>query len=341
MALRDPLWLENAGAVYNASEYRGMLRWLTFGEEGVAETSDYLVTEQSPVAMGVTVSSGRCVIAGDDSPTTQGMYMVENDADVDLAISSAHPTLDRIDLVCVRIRDSEFAGASDDAEIVIIEGVPGGGTPAIPGNHLYLALVGINGGVMSVTNASVFNTRSLVGGRPIGVAPDSNSLDLTQAGRVFWDTTLERFRFADGSQAVDLAQGASGSWVSYTPTLNLVTLGGGGVVIGAYQYLGGNTVAFRASLVLGSGGSTSPAFGIGLPFDALVPANGFVPCTMWALDSGTTTRYGGSGIILDTEASRVSRFAGGATGSGGYGGTVPFSWAENDSIYVSGIYETA
>lgn len=83
------------------------------------------------------------------------------DAQVNPAISSNPSGSTRIDLVCVKIDTgvTPNANASNVATIVIVEGTPGAGAPALPNNHLLLATVTVANGASSIVNANIADNR--------------------------------------------------------------------------------------------------------------------------------------------------------------------------------------
>jgi hypothetical protein len=168
MALRDAMWLENAGPVYNAGDYRRVLEGI-FGVAGIARPGDLVVTQQSPVAMGVAVARGIGYVAGTEN-TNQGLYSIANDASVNLSVAAAHATLARIDLVCIRIRDDEYSGTSHVADLYVVTGTPAS-TPAVPSapaNSMVLAQVAVAAAASSITSVNITDLRICTG--PWGAA---------------------------------------------------------------------------------------------------------------------------------------------------------------------------
>jgi hypothetical protein len=176
MALRDAMWLENAGAVYNAGDYRRMLEGILAGTaaelHGICGgAGDLKVSQQGSPAMGITVAIGSGIVDGTES-ATQGIYVVVNDAAADVSIAASDPSNPRIDLVGVRIRDDEFSGANHVADLFIVQGTAAASPsrPTAPDNFLELAEVDVPAGASSITNAEITDTRvpSLVWARGRG-----------------------------------------------------------------------------------------------------------------------------------------------------------------------------
>lgn len=138
------------------------------GSFGVVGENDFKVTTTG--SLGYSVAAGRIVATGTFA-TAQGAYAGYNDAAVTGSFSARHATLSRTDLVCYRTRDTdEDATTFEDDGIVVVEGVAGSGTPAVPsslGSLVVLAEVTVpstaNGGALTFTDRRPFV--SAVGGR--------------------------------------------------------------------------------------------------------------------------------------------------------------------------------
>lgn len=165
MTLLTPLWLENAGAVYNAGDYRRLLAMLTNGATGVPGADDFAVSEKAGTAdMSVSVAAGHVVVQSTRN-VDQGAYHAYNDDTVNVAISAADATNGRIDRVCVRFRDVEQGEAADDVAIVVVEGTPTSSpaAPSIPfADYLELAQVTVPASATSVTDADIDDVRLLL-----------------------------------------------------------------------------------------------------------------------------------------------------------------------------------
>lgn len=78
-----------------------------------------------------------------------------------LAISSNSSGQTRIDLVCLMINPATTPDteASNIAELVVVEGTPGAGAPALPAYHLLLATVTVLNGAVAIPNAKIADGR--------------------------------------------------------------------------------------------------------------------------------------------------------------------------------------
>lgn len=133
-----------------------------------------------------------------------------------------------------------------------------------------------------------------------------------------------------------------GAWTSYTPTLGNLTLGNG-TVSGAYVQIG-KTVAFRAYVKFGSTTSFSGGT-VNITTPTTQKSGGSTPgqmffCSAGALDSGVA-QFQLACLYADGNTVRVYAFNTGGTYMSltNLSSTVPFTWATNDEVYVSGIYE--
>lgn len=119
-----------------------------------------LVTEDSPLSMNVRVASGICWVQGTEN-ATQGGYSVMNDGTVLVTLDAAHATLARIDLVVVRIQDSQYSGGSNTATIEKVTGTPAGSptVPTAPANSLILAQIAVAAAVTTINNSNITDRR--------------------------------------------------------------------------------------------------------------------------------------------------------------------------------------
>jgi hypothetical protein len=166
MTLREPFPLENIGAVYNARDYRALFKRLFGDRPGIFRDTDLAVTEQGVPAMGVTVAAGGGLVdatgAGID-----GLYFVDNDAPVNVALAAADAVNPRRDIIGIRVRDSESAGADNDGAIVAVTGTPAAvpADPALPSNFLVLARVAVAALAANIVNANITDLRRTTAGQ--------------------------------------------------------------------------------------------------------------------------------------------------------------------------------
>jgi hypothetical protein len=123
--------------------------------------TDLLVQAQSSPNMTVQVRTGAAIIQGAIT-SSQGAYTFTLDAVTNLTIAAAHATLDRTDLVCIRIRDASVdTSGGRDGGVVVITGTNGGGVPSVPTDATYyvLAQVSVVHAVTSITSGAITDKR--------------------------------------------------------------------------------------------------------------------------------------------------------------------------------------
>jgi hypothetical protein len=212
MVLRDPMFLENAGEVYNAREYRALLSALHRGKAGVLGTGDLAVTQQAVPALGVTVATGAGLVAA-TGPGISGLYFLDNNGAVDVAIAAPDATNPRRDIVGLRVRDSESAGADNDGTIAVITGTPNAVPvdPVLPANFLPLARVAVAALAASIVNANITDLRvpaSRAGLRREGTEAQRLAATGLTAGEQWYETGTGRLFLWTGAAWQAIPTGA-------------------------------------------------------------------------------------------------------------------------------------
>ena len=165
MALDDALWLENAGAVYNAEEYRHLLQALVGLTAGILSPLDMKVSQRGAGAnKSVDITKGNAVIKGSESVPEQGMYLAHNDATVNLIIPDAE-SQPRYDIVVVRVHDSAYSGATDSVAFEVKKGTAAAtpSEPTLDANSMSLARILVPASSTTVVDANITDRRNLVG----------------------------------------------------------------------------------------------------------------------------------------------------------------------------------
>jgi hypothetical protein len=175
VAVRLPAWLNTVSASYPAENDRlslsGLLSpsgtvlsprggVLPYGSSG-GKNLGYVVAQTGTPSMAVTIDKGTAVVVGTTSANQAG-YIVTNDTVQTLAVSASDATNPRIDLVCLTIEDSQYAGSNDDAIIQVITGTPAinPSAPATPASSLVLAQVLVPASTGSIVTADITDKRS-------------------------------------------------------------------------------------------------------------------------------------------------------------------------------------
>lgn len=133
--------------------------------EGVVGVNDLKVSQRGAGAnLSVDVAAGVAWVAGDDAAATQPLYRCYNDGTVNLAIATADATNPRIDRVVAEVRDSAFAGVSQDWRLRVVTGTPAGSpsAPALPPNAITLATVSVPAADTTISDSQITDGRSYV-----------------------------------------------------------------------------------------------------------------------------------------------------------------------------------
>jgi hypothetical protein len=161
MTLRTPpSWLQNGS---HPAENDRLSTQALYATTGTIGSSSLAVTQNSPAGMSVIVASGWCGIVG-TTQANMGTYVVFNDANNVLTVTTANPTNPRIDRVVVTVQDAYYSGAFNDVIFQVIAGTPAGSpvAPSTPANSISLATIAVGAGVTSILNANITDTRVAV-----------------------------------------------------------------------------------------------------------------------------------------------------------------------------------
>jgi hypothetical protein len=111
--------------------------------------------------MTVSVAAGHALVEGTQT-ATQGLYIAYNDAAVTVAVTTASPTLPRIDRVCLTVQDAYYGGTANNQVILqVIAGTPNASpvAPAEPANSLTLATLAIAANQTTIVNGNITDAR--------------------------------------------------------------------------------------------------------------------------------------------------------------------------------------
>jgi hypothetical protein len=130
---------------------------------GVVNSGDMTISQNGTPNMSVNISSGWAAVVG-TTQTNMGVYMAYNDASTNVTITAANASNPRIDLVCVTIADSYYAGAVNNVTFNVVAGTPAASpsVPATPANSLALGQIAVGAGVTSILTANITNYNTLV-----------------------------------------------------------------------------------------------------------------------------------------------------------------------------------
>jgi hypothetical protein len=273
----------------------------------------------------------------------QGVYRVAFPSSVSPgAYTAAHATLNRIDLVYLRVWDTSVdASGLAKGDIVYLAGTPSASpvAPTPAGTQIYMPLATVT--VLSVSNGGTASVSTAV--RPFtvapgGILPTATAPSSPYTGQYYDDGTgLLRY---NGS-TWDTYYKVPGAWTPYTPAWTASTNPaiGNGTITGRYMKIGRNVLC---QIILTTGSTTtygSGQYAFGLPF-ALASSG---------LDSlGTTRLTAGAtyiGQCLAASGASVCSAAFPNSGSPATGAnmtpTAPATLASGHILRLSLSYESA
>lgn len=246
-AIRLPAWL-NAGSVSYPAENDRLSEAASLAPGGAspaarsgvfpADGNSLSVAQHGTPNMSVDVSPGQCAVQGTIT-TTQGVYICTSDSTVNLAIAAANATNPRIDVVVVTVEDAQYAGASNDALLQVITGVPAAtpAVPAAPANSLVIAQIAVAAGATSIVAANITDVRVWTAARG-GIVPClSTALPAAPySGMTVWCTDTKQIKTYDGSAWFTAAD--EGNWQAVTAASGFVSSASVRKVGGMIQFRG-------------------------------------------------------------------------------------------------------
>ncbi len=312
---------------------------------GVLSQDSLAVTANGTPNNTVHVSAGIGCVRGTQA-TTQGLYVVANDADKVLTVTAAHATLQRRDLVIAKVRDGEYpAFANNDWVLEITAGTAGSGTdPTVPADALVLARLIVDPGSTIIGAEDITDlrphTRATGGVTPVSA---TSAWPSPQQDDLVWDRSAGAMKRYSGSLWETVATNLDAPWISYTPTFanTTIDLAFGGSRYGRYQRFG-KTIVGVAGFTLGAGGSMNGPLTMSLPVNASTA--GGTNVTFMAggrcFDNSAAVFHSCTGQITPTTFNNlVFNFATAGTAPWGVG--IPIPWAANDVLQTFFNYEAA
>jgi hypothetical protein len=203
---QPPLFLQEGE--YSARLARNLSSFV--GTEGVLGVTDLFVRQRlAGPAMLVEVLPGRAIVDGDDIPF-QGPYLIVLEQVLELTVPAADTALPRVDLVVLRVLDSDAGVAGDEARVELLEGTPAAEPvpPAVPDTAIPLALITVAPNVTFILQSSITEARLPSG--PL-VEPQLNNLG---------DVSVPSPEDGDALVFQD------GEWVAESPIGLIIALGG-------------------------------------------------------------------------------------------------------------------
>lgn len=128
--------------------------------------NDALVIENTPTPdMYIQVSDGVVYVPNQNYDETEirstkfWRVVIKDEDPIQLASNSSGST--RVDKICVKVDKSQAPNEYGElsATLVVVQGTPGGGAPATPGNHYALASVSVTNGTSDIEDADITDLR--------------------------------------------------------------------------------------------------------------------------------------------------------------------------------------
>lgn len=293
-----PGWLQNSGATNSAVQLRNYVTGLAAGARASASLvsrgginpalgNKGVVTQTGSPSMAIIVRSFVGVVPGSEN-ASQGAYGVLNDADVTIAVTAAHATLPRIDIVCVKVEDSQYSGTVNTVSLVVVAGTPSGSpvAPSAPNNSITLGQIAVGAAVSTIVNANITDkrtwldqgtilctstTRPAAGTVAFGqiiTQTDNNRTYVTYDGGTSWVELSKRKYLAGvnyvsaGDMAIGAGTGFIVSNITFTAEVGntyIITCTGQirGSVAGSQAIIQGKHIAGAGPVVAGSASSTN------------------------------------------------------------------------------------
>lgn len=117
-----------------------------------------------------------------------GEYLVLNTSNTVVSVAASSTTTNRIDIIGVRVQDAFYAGALNQADVVVVAGTPTAGAPsdpALPSSFLPIVRVTVNANSVTGVTADLRSRQS-----PLGAVYQPYTPQLTDNGTVIGETQL-------------------------------------------------------------------------------------------------------------------------------------------------------
>lgn len=286
-------------------------------------------------------SSGRQIkVAADRFAHVRGHTWSSGSTIETKAIAANASGSTRTDLIVLRLSRTTWA-----VTLEIVQGVGGGGTPALTQDtgttgvwELPLATVSVANGASSISAANVTYLAPHLDGSGDYRSPSAAALAYIPsptAGTTARTSDGTVYRYESSAWVPKLWAGANGTRQLFVPTLTAgttnPTMGSSAVRTGWYTYLPGPSVAYTFFIQFGTSGAAagSGQYFVSLPVNSSQPLGSAVPSMGAALvrDSSPVDLRDGTAYV--NSSTSLSVFVDGACSN-----SFPWTWANND--YLSG-----
>lgn len=165
MTVTSPaVFLQNGS--YSASPIRRALASII--RPGIVGVNDLAVSANGVANMSVNIAIGGAWVPGTELAAVQGYYFFENiTAVINKSVAASDPTNGRRDLVVARIKDQEYSGLLNTADVEVVTGTPAASPvdPTVPANSLVLARLTVAAGVTAIVTGSIADLRTTYTGQ--------------------------------------------------------------------------------------------------------------------------------------------------------------------------------
>jgi hypothetical protein len=258
MALQQPIFQENDTTDQHAIQLRTMIRDMYTSKSGVLKLNDLLVSQRGAGAnLSVDIAVGAALVPG-TVVTHQGFYYCFNDAIFNLTGFTADVSNPRIVSVILKVRDSLYSGANNDAVFEAVHGTPAS-SPVAPDlvalghtNYLLLANVTLAANDTSITSGEISNQTTITKtyGAPIVCTSGTRPASPFE-GQFIYETDTDRVYAYNGAAWIYIAGGNPlyGARASHSAGGTLAALTTSAISLGVEQYDYGNNLAASAYTV--------------------------------------------------------------------------------------------
>jgi hypothetical protein len=262
MTVTSPaVFLQNGS--YGASPIRRALASII--RPGIISAGDLAVSQNGTPNMSVNIATGAAWVPGTELPASQGYYFFENiTAVLNKSVAASDPTNGRRDLVVARIKDQEFSGLLNTADIEVVTGTPAASPadPTVPANCWVLARLTVAAGVTTIVTGNITDlrtsyptqTRSAALGGFIPILSSNPPTSGLYPGLPLWATDAKGLYVYNGT-TFDLVTTVPTAWVAPT-LLNSWANFGAPHQVAQYRKIG-DMVYCRGLIRLGTFGSAA------------------------------------------------------------------------------------
>jgi hypothetical protein len=201
-----PLYMLNT--TYQAADFRAALcaAWLSAGVIRASSTS-LKATQLGTPALAVQVAAGYAVLTDNRGAAGSNMFLAGTGASqTQVALATADATNPRIDLIVIRVRNTEFGDGSTAGSLEAITGTPAvsPAAPATPNGCVALATVAVGANATQILTVNITDARTYAVPVSAGVVPRGSTANRPATGGttdavIYQNTDSNSLEFWNGS----------------------------------------------------------------------------------------------------------------------------------------------